>query len=62
MSIKLFQPSSRLCTCGVINKDLKLSDRVWTCQACNTTHNRDALASQNIKNFGLQKQNLIQAI
>jgi putative transposase len=62
VKIGRFEPSSRLCTCGVINKDLKLSDRVWTCQACNTTHDRDALASQNIKKFGLQKQNLIQVV
>lgn len=62
VKIGMFQPSSRLCTCGVINKELKLSDRVWTCKVCSTTHDRDALAAQNILTFGLQKQNLIQAI
>jgi putative transposase len=62
VKIGRFQPSSKLCLCGVINKELKLSDRVWTCKVCNTTHDRDRLAAQNIKNFGLQKQNLIQAI
>jgi putative transposase len=46
-----FEPSSRLCTCGTINRELKLSDRIWTCPACNTTHDRDVLAAQNIKRF-----------
>ena len=27
IEIGRFEPSSRLCTCGTINKDLKLSDR-----------------------------------
>ncbi len=54
-----FEPSSKMCSCGVINKDLKLSDRKWTCKECGTTHDRDLLASQNIKRFGLDKQNLI---
>ena len=46
-----FQPSSKMCSCGEINKELKLSDRVWTCKACGVTHNRDELASNNIKKF-----------
>lgn len=62
VKIGRFQPSSKLCSCGVINKDLKLSDREWTCKVCNATHDRDLLASRNIKNLGLQKQNLIKAI
>ena len=44
--------SSKTCTCGVKNKELKLSDRVWTCKKCNTTHKRDELASQNILKEG----------
>ena len=43
-----------MCSCGVINKDLKLSDRTWTCQSCGTTHDRDILASQNIQKFAIQ--------
>ncbi len=46
-----FEPSSKLCTCGTINQRLKLSDRVWTCNACGETHDRDRLAAQNIKRF-----------
>ena len=42
-----------------IQKDLKLSDRVWTCQSCGKTHERDRLAANNIKRFGLKDQNLI---
>lgn len=45
--------SSKTCTCGVVNKELKLSDRVWTCKACGVTHNRDELASQNILRQGI---------
>ena len=51
LRIGQFEPSSKLCTCGVVNKELKLSDRIWTCKSCNTTHNRDVLASNNIKSF-----------
>jgi putative transposase len=50
-----FQPSSKICSCGVINTKLKLSDRVWTCESCGTKHSRDLLASQNIKRFALNK-------
>lgn len=59
IEIGRFEPSSRLCTCGTINKDLKLSDRFWTCQSCGKTHERDLLAANNIKRFGLKDQNLI---
>ena len=51
LRIGRFQPSSKMCSCGEINNDLKLSDRVWTCKACGVTHSRDLLASQNIKKF-----------
>jgi putative transposase len=50
-----FQPSSKICSCGVINTKLKLSDRFWTCESCGTKHSRDLLASQNIKRFALNK-------
>ena len=49
-----FQPSSKICSCGAINHDLKLSDRVWTCKICGLTHDRDILASQNILKFSGQ--------
>jgi putative transposase len=59
ITIGRFDPSSRLCACGVVNKDLTLKDREWTCSACGAFHDRDILASQNIKHFGLLKQNKI---
>lgn len=54
-----FEPSSKMCSCGIINNELKLSDRDWTCSSCGLTHDRDFLAAQNIKRFGLVKQNLV---
>ena len=57
LRIGQFAPSSKTCSCGVINKDLKLSDRTWTCKSCGVTHDRDILAANNIKSFAL-KNNL----
>lgn len=42
-------PSSKMCgACGEIKKDLKLSDRDWTCASCGTNHDRDLNAAKNI--------------
>lgn len=49
LRIGRFEPSSKLCSCGTLNHALKLSDRVWTCGECGTTHDRDILAANNIK-------------
>ena len=54
-----FEPSSKMCLCGYINKDLTLKDREWDCPQCGRHIDRDLLAAVNIKRFGLQKQNLI---
>jgi len=59
LTIGRFEPSSKMCSCGYINKELKLSDREWECPECKVTHDRDILASNNIKKFALQNQNLI---
>lgn len=59
ITIGRFDPSSKLCSCGVINSSLKLSDREWTCGSCGVTHDRDVLAANNIKHFGLLRQNKI---
>jgi putative transposase len=46
-------PSSKMCRfCGCVNKNLKLSDRVWTCE-CGNILNRDENAAINIMNVGL---------
>ncbi|WP_240415583.1 RNA-guided endonuclease InsQ/TnpB family protein [Paenibacillus periandrae] len=47
-------PSSKMCSrCGDIKKDLKLSDRVYTC-SCGLQIDRDLNASINLANYGLQ--------
>ena len=55
-----FFPSSKLCSCcGMINKDLKLSDRIYRCD-CGNIIDRDYQASLNLKQYGenVLKQNL----
>ena len=47
-----FFPSSKLCSCcGVIKKDLKLSDRVYKCE-CGNIIDRDYQAALNLKHYG----------
>ena len=59
LRIGQFEPSSKMCSCGVINKELKLSDRNWVCKSCGTIHNRDLLAANNIKKFAFVKNNTV---
>lgn len=54
-----FEPSSKMCSCGVINNKLEFKDREWTCDSCGVKHDRDILAARNIKNFALQRQSII---
>lgn len=47
-----FFPSSKRCnSCGAVNKELKLSDRIWTCSDCGTVHDRDGNAANNLKDL-----------
>lgn len=47
--INRFFPSSKTCsTCKAVYKELKLSERHWTCSNCGTTHDRDKNAALNI--------------
>ena len=47
-----FFPSSKLCSCcGIIKKDLKLSDRIYQCD-CGNIIDRDFQASLNLKKYG----------
>jgi putative transposase len=56
VKIGRFEPSSKRCSfCGSIKKELKLSEREWTCEICNTSHDRDFNAAKNILWYGLQQ-------
>ena len=41
--------------------DLTLKDRFWTCEKCDSYHDRDVNASKNILDFGLHRNNLVGA-
>ena len=61
LEIGRFAPSSKMCECGAINKDLKLSDREWVCPVCGRINKRYFLASRNILKFALTEQNKLTA-
>jgi len=49
-----FKASTKLCSvCGYHNNALELSDRIWQCPKCLTTHDRDINAAVNIRQIGL---------
>lgn len=51
-----FYPSSKLChRCGSIKKDLKLEDRVYKCNECGYTEDRDLNASFNLRDAKIYK-------
>lgn len=52
-----FEPSSKMCSCGHIYKELTLKDRVWTCPCCGSVNQRDLLAANNIKKFAFKSNN-----
>ena len=56
LRIGRFEPSSKMCSCGYVYRDLKLSQRVWTCPSCGRTNQRDLLAANNIKVFAFNKR------
>ncbi len=55
LPVDRFYPSSRLCTCGVKNSELKLSQRTWTCGSCGRTHDRDLHSARNIRDEALRQ-------
>jgi putative transposase len=56
IEIGRFDPSSRMCSrCGNMKHDLKLSDRMYHCNACGLIIDRDLNAAINIRNMGLIK-------
>ncbi|MGZ7116285.1 MAG: RNA-guided endonuclease TnpB family protein [Methanobacterium sp.] len=60
LKIGQFEPSSKICNnCEYHNSELELKHRMWICPDCGTVHDRDINAAVNIKDFALNKQNLI---
>ena len=58
--IDRFYPSSKTCSqCGYKKRDLKLSDRFWTCPVCGENHDRDINAATNIL---LEGQRMLAAV
>ena len=56
IEIGRFDPSSKMCSkCGNIKHDLKLSDRIYHCNVCGLSMDRDLNAAINIRNMGLIK-------
>jgi putative transposase len=54
VAIDKWYPSSKRCSaCGHVLGSLSLDTRVWTCPACDVTHDRDVNAARNIKAAGL---------
>lgn len=51
--IDRYYPSSKTCTCGYVNNELKLTERKWTCPHCGAVHDRDLLAANNILRRGI---------
>ena len=55
VEIDRFFPSSKLCSnCGHKYQELELSEREWTCKACNIRHSRDENAAKNIRLEGMR--------
>ena len=57
-----FEPSSKMCSCGHIYKELTLKDRVWTCPCCGSVNQRDLLAANNIKKFAFKSNNTARTV
>jgi putative transposase len=54
VTVDRFFPSSKQChVCNVVNNELTLSDRVWSC-GCGEVHRRDLNAALNLKAEGMR--------
>ena len=54
IKVNMFAPTSKTCNhCGLVNKDLKLSERTWVCPSCGTINERDENAAKNIRDIGI---------
>ena len=55
VQVDRFYPSSKLChACGHKYKELRLSEREWTCEQCGAPHDRDVNAALNIRDEALR--------
>jgi putative transposase len=55
LHIDRWYPSSKTCSnCGWVLEALDLDERGWTCQECETHHDRDTNAARNILSEGLR--------
>ena len=55
VQVDRFYPSSKLChACGHKYKELRLSEREWTCENCHSPHDRDVNAALNIRDEALR--------
>jgi putative transposase len=62
LDIGRFEPSSKTCSsCGYVNRELKLKDRIWLCH-CGAEHDRDVNAAVNILEMAFNRQNLMRYI
>ena len=53
IKVNKYFTSSKTCShCGNIKKDLQLSDRTYTCEACGLSINRDLNAALNLMKSG----------
>ena len=56
-----FYPSSKLCSnCGSIKANLTLKDRIYKCEYCNISIDRDYNASVNLANYAKEQIGLVQ--
>ena len=61
IEIGRFDPSSKMCSgCGNIKHDMKLSDRIYHCDACGLTVDRDFSSSRSTRKMRLIKVGLVQ--
>lgn len=60
IKINRFYPSSKTCSnCGIVKENLTLSDRIYSCNTCGFSLDRDHNAAINIKNFAFKNHLII---
>ena len=58
IKIGRFEPSSKTCSfCGNVYRELRRDENEWICKKCNTHHDRDINAAQNIIDFAFSNMN-----